>query len=102
MSKWLTPHLNNERQNAGSSRYLSAGLVAALFLAAIFLDGIIFPGFFGFRESFLTIIFLVVMLLYYEANLKGLILGVAFSGLADGRSILFSTGTTSTPRSSAV
>lgn len=58
-------------------------LVVVLFLASIFLDGIIFPALFGFRESFLTIIFLVVMLLYYKVNHKGLFLGVAFSGLAE-------------------
>lgn len=58
-------------------------LVVVLFLASMFLDGIIFPALFGFRESFLTIIFLVVMLLYYEVNFEGLILGVAFSGLAE-------------------
>jgi len=52
-------------------------------LAVIFLEGIIFPAFFGFRESFLTIIFLVVMILYREADIKSLILGVALSGLAE-------------------
>jgi len=58
-------------------------LIIILFLAAMFFDGIIFPGLFGFREGFLTIIFLVIMLLYYEADFKGLVLGVVFSGLAE-------------------
>ncbi len=58
-------------------------LIAVLFFVAMFLDGIIFPGLFGFRESFLTIIFLIVMLLYCEADFKGLVLGVTFSGLAE-------------------
>ncbi len=62
---------------------MSKLLIVVLFLAAMFLDGIIFPGLFGFRESFLTIIFLIVMLLYYEADLEGVVLGVAFSGLAE-------------------
>ena len=62
---------------------MSKWLIAVLFLAAMFLDGIILPGFFGFRESFLTVIFLVAVLLYYETNLQGLVLGVALSGLAE-------------------
>lgn len=58
-------------------------LVVVLFLAAMFLDGIIFPAFFGFRESFLTIIFLVGVLLYYKTEFQGLILGVSLSALAE-------------------
>ncbi len=58
-------------------------LATVLFLTVMFFDGIILPALFGFKESFLTIIFLVVMLLYYEANLQGLVLGVALSGLAE-------------------
>ena len=58
-------------------------LVAVLFLAVIFIDGIIFPELFGFRESFLTIIFFVVLLLYYEVSFRGLVLGTAFSGFAE-------------------
>ncbi len=58
-------------------------LIVVLFLAVMSLDGIIFPALFGFRESFLTIIFLVVMLLYYEVSLQGLVLGGALSGLAE-------------------
>ena len=58
-------------------------LVAVLFLAGIFLDGIIFPAFFGFRESFLTVVFLVIMLLYYGTGLRGLVSGVVFSGSAE-------------------
>ena len=58
-------------------------LISVLFLAVMFLDGIILPGLFGFRESFLTVIFLVAILLYYEVNLQGLVFGVALSGLAE-------------------
>ena len=58
-------------------------LIIVLFLTAIFLDGIIFPVFFGFRESFLTIIFIVAILLYHEAGLKGLFLGTLLSGLTE-------------------
>lgn len=58
-------------------------LFAVLFLASMFLDGIIFPALFGFRESFLTIIFLVAMLLFCEVDLKSFFLGIAFSVLAE-------------------
>jgi len=54
-----------------------------LFFAGMFFDSIIFPALFGFRESFLTIIFLVVMLLYREDDLRGLVFGVVLSGLAE-------------------
>lgn len=49
----------------------------------MFLDGIIFPALFGFRESFLTIIFLIAMLLYLEVDLRSLILGMVFSRFAE-------------------
>lgn len=62
---------------------MSKWLMMILFLAAMFLDGIIFPAFFGFRESFLTIIFLVVMLLYHEVNLQNLVFGAVLSGIAE-------------------
>lgn len=83
MNKWLIPHLNNERQNSGSRHNLSVGLIIILFLAGMFFDGVIFPALFGFREGFLTIIFLVIMLLYYEVNFQSLIFGVIFSGLVE-------------------
>lgn len=83
MNKWLTPHLNNERQNSGSRHSLSVGLILILFLASMILDGIIFPALFGFGESFLTIIFLIGILLYYRDNLHGLVLGAIISGLAE-------------------
>jgi hypothetical protein len=62
---------------------MSKWLIIVLFLATMFLDGIILPGIFGFRESFLTVIFLVAMLLYYEINLQSLIIGVVLSGLTE-------------------
>lgn len=62
---------------------MSKWLVAVLFLAVMFLDGIIFPALFGFRESFLTEIFLVVMLVYYKSDFWGLVLGVVLSGTAE-------------------
>lgn len=58
-------------------------LIIILFLTGMFFDGVIFPALFGFRESFLTIIFLVIMLLYYEVNFQSLIFGVILSGLAE-------------------
>lgn len=62
---------------------MKRGLIVVLFLAILFFDGIIFPTLFGFRESFLTIIFLVVILLRSEVNFQGLVVGVVFSGLAE-------------------
>ena len=62
---------------------MNKGLIILLFLAVVFVDGIVSPALFGFRESFLTIIFLVVILLYYKASLQGLILGILFSGLVE-------------------
>ncbi len=62
---------------------MSKWLIVVLFLASMFLDGIILPAFFNFREGFLTIIFLMIMLLYYRADIKGLILGTALSWLAE-------------------
>lgn len=58
-------------------------LIPVLFLAVIFFDSIIFSAFFGFREGFLTIIFLVVILLYYEIAFSGLIVGIALSAIAE-------------------
>ena len=58
-------------------------LIVALFLVAVFLDGIIFPAFFGFREGFLTIVFVVTLLLYHGVSLRGLIFGIVFSGLTE-------------------
>lgn len=62
---------------------MSKRLIAVLFLGFILLDGIIFPALFGFRESFLTMIFLVVILLYHQVSLAGLIIGVVLSALAE-------------------
>jgi len=58
-------------------------LIFTLFLAVMLFDGIIFPAFFGLREGFLTIIFLVAILLFCEINTQGLIFGVILSGLAE-------------------
>ncbi len=58
-------------------------LILVLFLACMFLDGIIFPGLFGFRESFLTIIFIVIMVLYNKAEFQSLIIGLVFFGLTE-------------------
>ena len=57
--------------------------IGILFLSSMFLDGIIFPALFGFRESFLTIIFLVVTLLYYNVNLQCLVVVTIFSGFSE-------------------
>ena len=58
-------------------------LIVVLFFAGMFLDSIIFPAFFSFRESFLTIIFLVVIFLNHDVNLRSLILGIALSVSAE-------------------
>ena len=57
-------------------------LIFTLFLAVMLFDGIIFPAFFGLREGFLTIIFLVAILLFCEINTQGLIFGIILSGIA--------------------
>ena len=62
---------------------MNKGLIILLFLAVVFVDGIVSPALFGFRESFLTIIFLVVVLLYCEINIQGLIFGIILSGIAE-------------------
>lgn len=58
-------------------------LIVILFLVAMFIDGIIFPAFFGFRESFLTIIFFIIMLMCYKTDFRGLVFGMILSGLAE-------------------
>lgn len=58
-------------------------LVAGLFLVSMFLDGIIFPALFGFREGFLTILFIIVLLLYREVNLPNVVLAIVFVGMAE-------------------
>ena len=58
-------------------------LIFTLFLAVMLFDGIIFPAFFGLREGFLTIIFLVAILLFCEINTQGLIFGIILSGIAE-------------------
>ncbi|GEM_PF-5556427 len=58
-------------------------LTVVLFLVTMLLDGIIFPALFGFKESFLTVIFIVAMFLYQKADFQSLVLGVALSGLAE-------------------
>lgn len=58
-------------------------LVVVLFLASMFFDGIIFPALFGFRESFLTIVFIAVALLYYGVNLRSMAIGLIFSAVAE-------------------
>lgn len=62
---------------------MSKWLIVILFLVAMFLDGIVFPGLFDFRESFLTVILLVGMLLYYKADIQGLVLGVVLFALSE-------------------
>lgn len=65
------------------NEHVKTCLIAVLFLVSMFFDGVIFPTLFGFRESFLTNIFFIVILLYYKASLQGLVLGIIFSGSAE-------------------
>ena len=58
-------------------------LIIALFFAVMFLDGIIFPALFGFRESFLTAIFMIAILMYYKFDFRLLVFGIVFSGLTE-------------------
>ena len=50
---------------------------------SMFLDGIIFPALFGFREGFLTILFIIIFLLSYEVNFSSIIFAVIFAGVAE-------------------
>lgn len=43
-------------------------LISLMFFISLVLDGLVFPALFGFKESFLTIIFLVSLLLYWGVN----------------------------------
>ena len=84
MIKMALPYHSFISWKLGPLTIYSYGLfVAIAFLAGIFLDGIIFPAFLGFRESFLTIIFLVVIILYHEVSLTSLVIGVVLSALAE-------------------
>ena len=58
-------------------------MIIILFLASMLFDGIILPAIFGIREGFLTIIFLITLILYYRANLRSVVAGVVFSGIAE-------------------
>lgn len=58
-------------------------LIVVLFLGALLLDGMILPGLFGFKESFLTIFFIIFILLYHELSLRSLIIGTLLSAAAE-------------------
>ena len=62
---------------------MSRLLIVGLFLTGMFFDGIVFPALFGFRESFLTIVFIITTLLYYGINLHGMVIGVILSAAAE-------------------
>lgn len=62
---------------------MSRFLIVGLFLVTMFLDGIIFPALFGFREGFLTILFVIVLLLSHEINPSRVVLAVVFAGVAE-------------------
>ena len=58
-------------------------LVPALFLGVVFFDGIVLPSFFGFREGFLTLVFIVIIILYYKADFQSLVFGAIFCALVE-------------------
>lgn len=62
---------------------MSKFLIAGLFLASMFIDGIIFPALFGFREGFLTVLFIIVLLLYREVNFPNAVLVIVFAVIAE-------------------
>lgn len=62
---------------------MSKLLIVGLFLLSMFLDGIILPALFGFREGFLTILFIIILLLSREINLSSVVLAVVFAGVAE-------------------
>ena len=58
---------------------MSKWLISVLFFVVMFFEGMIFPSIFGFREGFLTVVFLVAILLYYKVDFWSLILGTVIS-----------------------
>lgn len=58
-------------------------MIVIFFLMSMFFDGIILPAFFGIRSGFLTIIFLVALVLCCRVNFRSLVTGIIFSGLAE-------------------
>lgn len=58
-------------------------LIIVLFFVVMFFDGIILPALFGFRESSLTAIFIIAILVYYEFDFQLLIIGIALFGLTE-------------------
>lgn len=56
--------------------------VAVLFLGLVIVDGVILPAVFGFREGFLSIAFLVFILLYI-GDARGLVLSLIFSAFLE-------------------
>jgi len=51
----------------------------AIFLGALIMDGIIFPTFFGFKESFLSLLILIMPILYLGPAKQYLVSGTLFS-----------------------
>ena len=49
----------------------------------MFLDGVILPALFGFREGFLTVLFIIVLLLCREVSLPNVALAIVFAGIAE-------------------
>src|SRR3989344_3643683 len=50
-----------------------------IFIAVLFLDGLVFPAFFGLRGSFLSLLVIVVPLLYMGPTKQYIIYGLFFS-----------------------
>lgn len=57
--------------------------LSLFFLVALFFDGLILPAFFGLRESFLSMLVLIVFILYLGPTQQFIIYGFAFALISE-------------------
>src|SRR3989344_545523 len=50
-----------------------------IFISILLMDGVILPAFFGFEESFLSFLFLIMPLLYLGATKQNIVFGFIFA-----------------------
>jgi hypothetical protein len=57
--------------------------LSLIFIAALLFDGLILPAFFGFRNSFLSLLILIVPILYIGSTRQSIVYGLAFSFISE-------------------
>ena len=57
--------------------------LSLIFIAALLLDGLILPAFFGFRNSFLSLLILIVPILYFGSIKQSIVYGLAFAFISE-------------------